>query len=81
MYQIATASTKPRNDSEGAARNDSEKTAVHDGVRNRRHLAMSVDTFQLLASATTQDFHAKVVRGDGNRSRSPESLPRRKSIG
>ena len=75
MYQIATASMKPRNDNESAARNDSEKTTVHDGVRNRRYLAMSVDTFQLLASATTQDFHAKLVRRDGNRSHSPESLP------
>ena len=73
--QIATASMKPRNDSEGAPRNDRGKTAVHDGVRNRRYLAMSVDTFQLLASVTTQDFHAKLVRRDGNRSHSPESLP------
>ena len=72
---------KPRNDNEGAPRNDrGGKTAVHDGVRNRRYLAMSVDTFQLLVSATTQDFHAKLVRGDGNRSHFPESLPRRKSI-
>ena len=77
--QIATASKKPRNDNEGAPRNDSGKTAVHDGVRNRRYLAMSVDTFQLLVSVTTQDFHAKLVRGDGNRSHSPESLSRRKT--
>ena len=78
--QIATASMKPRNDNKSADSNDSEKTAVNDGVRNRRHLAMSVDTFQLLASVTTQDFHAKLVRRDGNRSHSPESLSRRKSI-
>ena len=40
--QFATASRKPRNDNKSAARNDSEKTAVHDGVRNRRHLAMTM---------------------------------------
>ena len=37
--EIATASMKPRNDSESVPRNDSEKTAVHDEVRDRRHLA------------------------------------------
>ena len=37
--QIATASTKPRNDNESVPRHDSEKTAVHDEVRDRRHLA------------------------------------------
>ena len=69
--QIATAAMMPRN--------DGGKTVVHDEVSNRRHLAMSVDTFQLLVSATTQDFHAKLVRGDGNQSHSPESLSRRKT--
>ena len=77
--QIATAAMMPRNDNKSAARNDSGKTVVHDEVSNRRHLAMSVDTFQLLVSVTTQDFHAKLVRGDGNQSHSPESLSRRKT--
>ena len=34
---------KPRNDNKSADSNDSEKTAVNDEVRNRRHLAMTVN--------------------------------------
>ena len=37
--QIATASTKPRNDNKSAARNDRGKTAVQDEVSNRRPLS------------------------------------------
>ena len=71
VYQIATASMKPRN--------DSGKAVVNDEVRNRRCLEMTVGK-QLLASATTQDYHAKLVRRDENRSHFTESLSRRKSI-
>ena len=49
-------------------------------MRGCQHLGMAVDT-SVMASATTQDFRAKLVRRVRRRHHFPESLSRRKSFG